>query len=1076
MTFPENTESPNSQPGRRRILRRSLICVTAAALTCGGLAIAGTNGFAMAGGPIPSPSDPAPSSSAPPSTTPAPDTPEYVYAWAGVEGRDAADRIVTLDYTPSSPTYGQVVSQTPIPDPGSEGNEPHHCGISMDAQTLVCGGLLSALRDQNSVFVFSLKDPANPVFVKSFKTANADFPDDFVAMPDGTFLFTQMGSSTGGDGGRIAKIDNNGNLLGQWPDNPPEGFNPHGIQVREDANLMVTCDYLQPNTTLTSYDGPIAFRSSVRVWDLSTMQITKTIELPSDAQTMDCRLIPNDPQGRGYVGGSGNGILYLFNSTTGTAQPVIDMNAALGGPVHTQYASMAADGRHLYVPYLSDSGDYDGVAVLDITNREAPTLVQDNRFPHGAGPHMSMLINDGTKLLVTDYFLNEDDFGKIHYEGDHYVRSFSVDAKTGALTADPGFQVDLNTAVPGVLLRPHGAEVSWPMDGMTMPSAPALPVAQASIAGGTTVGDTLSIGTRVWPAPETTAYRWLRDNAVIDGATGSTYTLTSDDVGHNISAQATFSRTGYKDTTKTTNVIVPEAAQGSLTFTNVTATITNETRPGVQGAGVGDTVDANYTASPQPDSVSYLWLNNGLPGNTSDRDGVFDAVGGYNITLQVTVHKDGYRDATVTSAPMAAGGSSQVRDFTAEISGTGTVGSTLTAQAPTVDDGSILAYQWLRDGVPITGAVSPTYTVTGSDAGHSLTVQISNWLEGDAISTETSAPLPVLTSAQPFDLALPWITQSPTNANQLVANFSVTPTADAVSYQWLRDGTPIPGATGADYTVASADYGHYVCVQVTFSKVGYLTTPVTGLPAYVRINGTVATAPANYNYSNASASITGNAVVGGTLSVVLDVTPTPTTVTYQWNRDGWPITGATNSTYVVQPSDAGSRIDVMLSLSGPGPMSAGTSTDQIQIAAATPPSSPSSTPSQAPSSPAASTPPPSSSTPSRAPSSSTSARSFSRVGVTVSGGNTVGQTLAASATSSPSASSWTYQWMRDGKPIAGATSRTYTLTSADAGHSISVTVTAVRSGYTSKAAASSTVSVRAAQVPLWPWGIPGWYR
>ena len=37
------------------------------------------------------------------------------------------------------------------------------------------------------------------------------------------------------------------------------------------------------------------------------------------------------------------------------------------------------------------------------------------------GPHAIALTDDDKRLVVTDYFLNEDDFGKIHFEGDHRV-------------------------------------------------------------------------------------------------------------------------------------------------------------------------------------------------------------------------------------------------------------------------------------------------------------------------------------------------------------------------------------------------------------------------------------------------------------------------------------------------------------------------------------------------------------------------------------------------------------------------------------------------------------------------------
>jgi len=70
-----------------------------------------------------------------------------------------------------------------------------------------------------------------------------------------------------------------------------------------------------------------------------------------------------------------------------------------------------------------------------------------------SGPHYIALTKDEKRLVISDYFLNEDDFGKVHAEGDHKIhvaRVFSSD-----LVLDPRFQLDFNTAV-GAPARPHG--------------------------------------------------------------------------------------------------------------------------------------------------------------------------------------------------------------------------------------------------------------------------------------------------------------------------------------------------------------------------------------------------------------------------------------------------------------------------------------------------------------------------------------------------------------------------------------------------------------------------------------------
>jgi lysophospholipase L1-like esterase len=77
----------------------------------------------------------------------------------------------------------------------------------------------------------------------------------------------------------------------------------------------------------------------------------------------------------------------------------------------------------------------------------------------------------------------------------------------------------------------------------------------------------------------------------------------------------------------------------------------------------------------------------------------------------------------------------------------------------------------------------------------------------------------------------------------------------------------------------------------------------------------------------------------------------------------------------------------------------------------------------------------------------------------ISGTATTGQTLTAgTGTWNASPDSYTYVWKRAGSAISGATSSTYVLQLADEGSAITVTVTAIKAGYTSGSATSSSVT------------------
>src|SRR5262249_834504 len=147
------------------------------------------------------------------------------------------------------------------------------------------------------------------------------------------YLVTQMGSAAGATPGRLAEFDRNLRLVHEWPDNPPsDGFNPHGISVRPDVNLMITSDFVNPVTTLNAYPGPIDIRGSIRVWDLAQRQIVNTISIPPAIGTMDCKLIPGDPNLGAYTCGMfdpGGSHLYYVDLKAGTFTQAFDVDVLL---------------------------------------------------------------------------------------------------------------------------------------------------------------------------------------------------------------------------------------------------------------------------------------------------------------------------------------------------------------------------------------------------------------------------------------------------------------------------------------------------------------------------------------------------------------------------------------------------------------------------------------------------------------------------------------------------------------------------------------------------------------------------
>jgi hypothetical protein len=129
-----------------------------------------------------------------------------------------------------------------------------------------------------------------------------------------------------------------------------------------------------------------------------------------------------------------------------------------------------------------------------------------------------------------------------------------------------------------------------------------------------------------------------------------------------------------------------------------------------------------------------------------------------------------------------------------------------------------------------------------------------------------------------------------------------SPTPDTITYQWMRDGSAIAGATGRTYTTQGEDFYTSLSVVVTATKVGYTTAS--------RETGTLGI----YTYSNFSnitiPTISGTLRVGESIRAVIGSYPVSTTLSYKWYANGYEISGATSETYQLQPAERGKTMTV----------------------------------------------------------------------------------------------------------------------------------------------------------------------
>ena len=167
--------------------------------------------------------------------------------------------------------------------------------------------------------------------------------------------------------------------------------------------------------------------------------------------------------------------------------------------------------------------------------------------------------------------------------------------------------------------------------------------------------------------------------------------------------------------------------------------------------------------------------------------------------------------------------------------------------------------------------------------------------KGGPSLTTSNAP-PVL-SASPVVTGTPAVGQTLSCSQGVWFN---SPTS--YTYQWLRDGTVISGATSSTYVVVSGDLGHSISCTVTATN-AFGSTPATS-------NAVVIVAlPVN----TAAPVISGSLTVGSTLSCTQGTwSNSPTSYAYQWQRGGTNIAGATSSTYVTVTADGGTSVGCLV--------------------------------------------------------------------------------------------------------------------------------------------------------------------
>ena len=503
-------------------------------------------------------------------------------------------------------------------------------------------------------------------------------------------------------------------------------------------------------------------------------------------------------------------------------------------------------------------------------------------------------------------------------------------------------------------------------------------------------------------------YQWQRDvggGFVNVGADQATYTLGDGDIGGVVRV-----RINYTDQQGT-----PELATSTAT---ATITSTNDAPTG--GVSITGTQTENQVltaVSTLADSdglgtLHYQWQRNTGSGFTNvGTDQATYTLGDadYASLIRVVVSYtdgQGFANSATSSSTSAISGVNDAHTGGASITGTPTENQVLTAVSTLADiDGlGTLHYQWQHDvggGYVNVGTDQATYTLGDSDVGGIVRVVISYTDGQNFAESATSASTAAITNVNDLPTGVVSITGAAAQGQTLTAANTLAD-ADglgAITYQWQENGTDIFGATAASLVLAAAQLGKTITVRASYTDGFGTPESVTSGPTPVVVSPAAPNNPP-----------TGSVSIGGTPSQGQTLTATNTisdadglgAVSYQWRRNGVAINGAIAATLLLTQAQVGSAITVTArytDLKG--------NSETLNSSATAPVANVNDDPTGS---------------------------------VAVAGPTTVGAILTASSTLADldGLGAISYQWLRDGADITGASGALYQITGADVGRAVSV--------------------------------------
>ena len=384
---------------------------------------------------------------------------------------------------------------------------------------------------------------------------------------------------------------------------------------------------------------------------------------------------------------------------------------------------------------------------------------------------------------------------------------------------------------------------------------------------------------------KTVTYQWYRGETAIALATGSTYQITTSDVGFTLKVTAT----GSDDYNTTTVTSTPTADVPKIPLDPPTLTFGTIT-PNSIAVTVGTVTNAagyltQYALNKDFDNAKTL--------TDSTLTGLLPNTTYYFRTkaLGDTIYADSDWSDTQNAK------TEKITLTGVTITGTAQFNQTLTAKITA--DGTLsnktVTYQWYRGETVIDGATGSTYQITTSDVGFTLKVTATGSDDYNA-TTVTSAPT---TAVPKIPLDPPTLTFGTITPNSIAVTVGTVTNAAGYLTQYALNKDFDNAKTLTDSTLTG------LLPNTTY----YFRTKALGDTVYETSDWSDTQNAKTEKITLTGVTISGTAQVGQTLIAVLE--PDGAIATYQWYRDNMAIDGANESFYKLQIADADHTIHVV---------------------------------------------------------------------------------------------------------------------------------------------------------------------